>query len=71
MGGRIHTIKIIPGSKKESDFMKLLDSVGVKHDLVMCKRGLIFETEYDEYIISDGLYEQISEKFEKLRGRPD
>ena len=71
MSGRLHTIKIIPGSKKESDLMKLLDSVGVKHDLVMCKKGLIFETEYDEYIISDGLYEQISEKFEKLRGRPD
>lgn len=71
MSGRLHTIKIIPGSKKESDLMKLLDSVGVKHDLVMCKKGLVFETEYDEYIISDGLYEQISEKFEKLRGRPD
>lgn len=69
--GSLHSIRIIPNSKKETDFKNLLDSVGVKPDLVMCKSGLIFDKKYDEYMISDGLYQQICERFESIRGRSD
>lgn len=66
-GGGLHSIRCIPGSKREKEFLKLMDKIGVKRDLLMCKRGDLFETEYDEYIISDGLYQTISEKFERIR----
>lgn len=66
-GGGLHSIRCIPGSKREKEFLKLMDKIGVKRDLLMCKRGNLFETEYDEYIISDGLYQTISEKFERIR----
>ena len=57
--GRIHAIRIQPGSEEESKFISILDSVGVKHESVICKLGMIFETPYDEYLISDGLYRLI------------
>ena len=57
--GRIHTIRIIPNSEEESRFIDILDSVGVKHESVICKLGMIFDTPYDEYLISDGLYRLI------------
>ena len=57
--GRIHAIKITPDSEEETQFKNILDSVGVKHESVICKQGFIFETPYDEYIISNGLYRLI------------
>ena len=57
--GRIRTIRIIPNSEEESRFIDILDSVGVKHESVICKLGMIFDTPYDEYLISDGLYRLI------------
>ena len=67
MGG-IHSIKCIPGSKREKEFLKLMDSAGVKRELLMCKKGKDFETDYNEYIISEGLYRTIQDEFEKIRG---
>ena len=55
----IHKLKIIPGSESELRFMDILKSVGVKHEAVICRVGLIFGTPYNEYIISDGLYKLI------------
>ena len=66
MGG-IHSMRCIPGSKREKQFKKLLDKVGVNWDLVICKRGVDFETDYDEYIISEGLYRTIRDEFERIR----
>lgn len=66
MGG-IHSIRCIPGSKREKEFLKLMDSVGVKRELLICKKGLIFEKDYDEYIISEGLYRTIQNEFERIR----
>lgn len=59
MSGKIHKLKIIPGSKQESKFFEILKTVGVKPERVMCRRGFIFWTKYDEYLISDGLWKQI------------
>lgn len=57
--GRIHRLKIMPGSEAESSFMNLLKQVDVKPESVMCRLGAIFGTPYNEYVISDGLYRQI------------
>lgn len=57
--GRIHAIRVQSGTDEESRFINILDSVGVKHESVICKLGMIFETPYDEYLISDGLYRLI------------
>ena len=57
--GRIHAIRVQSGSEEESRFIDILDSVGVKHESVICKLGMIFDTPYDEYLISDGLYKLI------------
>lgn len=57
--GRIHAVRVQSGSKEESRFINILESVGVKHDSVICKLGMIFDTPYDEYLISDGLYKLI------------
>lgn len=67
MSNRIHSIRCIPGSKREKKFLSLMSKVGVKPELLMCKKGELFETEYDEYIISDGLYAQIEHEFERIR----
>lgn len=66
MGG-VHSIRCVRGSKREKEFKKLLDKAGVKWDLVLCKRGEDFETDYDEYIISEGLYKTIQDEFERIR----
>ena len=66
MGG-IHSIRCVPGSEREKEFLKLMDREGVKRDLLMCKKGDLFETDFDEYIISDGLYQTIAEEFERIR----
>lgn len=57
--GKIHRLKIMPGSEAESSFMNLLKQVNVKHESVMCRVGAIFGTPYNEYVISDGLFRQI------------
>ena len=66
MGG-IHTIRCVRGSKRERKFLELMDRVGVKRELLMCKTMELFETDYDEYIISDGLYKTIEDEFERIR----
>ena len=66
---RTHKLKIVPGSKQESKFFKALKSVGVKPERVMCRRGFVFWTKYDEYLISDGLWKQIGNSLEKLASR--
>lgn len=55
----IHLVKIIPGSREETRFIEALDSVGVNRENILCRLGRLFRTEYDEYIVSDGLYKQI------------
>lgn len=40
--------------------MDILRKVEVKPKLVLCKRGYLFWTECDEYILSDGLFKQIA-----------
>ena len=66
MGG-IHSIRCIPGSAREKAFLQLMDDNEVKRDLLMCKRGELFETPYDEYVISNGLYQKIADEFERIR----
>jgi hypothetical protein len=66
MGG-IHSIRCVPGSEREKQFLQLMDNAGVKRDLLICKKGLIFETDYDEYIISEGLYRTVMDEFERIR----
>lgn len=65
--GKIHKLKIIPGSKAETKFIEALEKVGVKLESVMCRQGRVFGTKYDEYIISNGLYKQISDPLENVR----
>ena len=62
----IHLVKIIPGSREETRFIEVLDSVGVNRENVLCRLGRLFRTEYDEYIISDGLYKQIPKVIENI-----
>lgn len=58
---KIHLIKIIPGTIEETRFKILLQEVGAIPELVLCRTGAVFNTRYDEYVISEGLYRQISE----------
>lgn len=55
----IHKMKVEPGSEGETYFIQLLEEVGVKPERVMCRLGSVFGTDYNEYILSDGLYKQI------------
>ena len=66
--GKIHRIRIIPGSEGEEYFMSLLNSVDVKHESVMCRLGAIFDTPYNEYTISDGLFRQIQSRLMEKKG---
>lgn len=66
MGG-IHTIRCVRGSKRERKFLELMDRKEVKRELLICKTMEVYETDYDEYVISDGLYKTIEEEFEKIR----
>ena len=65
--GNIHIIKIKPGSKDESRFIDILVDAGVHMDLVLCRRGDVFGTEYDEYILSGSLYNVICEDLERVK----
>lgn len=58
----IHILRIEPKSEAEDKFMQLLKEVDVKPKSVMCRLGSVFGTEYDEYILSDGLYKQIQKQ---------
>lgn len=64
---KIHSVKLRPGSEKEAKFMEILKEVHVEPNAVMCRLGLVFGTPYNEYILSDGLYQQIRVPLEKLR----
>lgn len=55
----IHKMKVEPGSEGETYFIQLPEEVGVKPERVMCRLGSVFGTDYNEYILSDGLYKQI------------
>lgn len=61
---RLHSMKIEAGSEAEIYFMSILKKVDVKPNSVMCRLGSVFGTSYNEYILSDGLYTQISEFLE-------
>lgn len=63
----IHILKIKPKSEAEKAFMQLLKEVDVKPDSVMCRLGSIFDTDYNEYILSDGLFQQIREHLLKIK----
>lgn len=63
----IHRLKVVPGSEAEDYFMQLLKGVNVKPESVMCRLGSIFGTDYNEYIFSDGLFQQIREKLWKIK----
>lgn len=65
----IHTVKIIPGTKEESLLYSALQNVGVNPERVMCRKGSVFNTRYDEYLLSGGLYSQIADVIEHLRGQ--
>lgn len=71
MSGGIHRIKIIPGSDSETRFMTILDNANVKRELLLCKLGEIFGTNYNEYFISDGLFTQIREQLGYIYERSD
>ena len=55
----LHRMKIIPGSDKETKFIEELDRIGVNRERILCRHGNLFDTEYDEYLISDGLYKRL------------
>ena len=57
----IHNMKVVPNSEGEQYFMDLLEKVNVNPNSVMCRLGSIFGTDYNEYILSDGLYKQIQD----------
>ena len=61
-------LKISPNSDAEKRFIQLLKQVGVKPDNVLCRLGSVFHTPYNEYLISEGLYRQIREELEKIKG---
>ena len=66
--GKIHRFRIVPGSEGEEHFISLLNNVGVKHDSVICRLGTIFNTPYNEYTISDGLFRQIQSHLIEKKG---
>lgn len=62
----IHAVKIIPHTYEEACFLKLMDKVGVKRKALMCRRSTDFNTVYDEYVISNGLYKEIEYDLAKI-----
>lgn len=66
--GRIHIMKVVPLSETEEYFMELLRKVEVKPDSVICKLGSVFGKPYNEYYLSDGLYNQIREYLLETNG---
>ena len=65
---KIYAIKIKPCSSNENKFKNILEEAGVKNELLMCRRGKDFGMNYDEYIISEGLYKIIHNDLMKLEG---
>jgi hypothetical protein len=63
----IHMLKIYPGSEAEDTFMNLLKEVDVKPDSVICRLGSVFGKDYNEYVISEGLFQQIREHLLKIK----
>lgn len=59
---RLHSLKVVPDSEAEVYFMSLLNEVGVNHDSVICRLGAIFGKPYNEYVISDGLFQKIKDR---------
>ena len=66
--GKIHRLKVVPGSEGEQYFMKLLNQVEVKPEAVMCRLGEIYVTPYNEYILSDGLFNLIRNHLIEKKG---
>lgn len=64
----IRKIIVKPGTKTEQDFIDILHSVGVKPTSVMRRRSDIFDTECNEYLMSNELYKQIAPQLEKMMG---
>lgn len=60
-------VKIEPGSNLESEFIRLLEDHYVKMELVIKKDARLYEATHDEYLLSDGLYRIIGDRFEELR----
>lgn len=63
----IHILRIHSGSETETKFLNTLIEVGVKPELVICRVGAAFNKNYNEYVLSDGLYKQIQEKIWKIK----
>lgn len=61
-------VKIKPGSKKENEFLEVLKSYGINEQLLIKKSGELFDKEYDEYQLSDGLFHVIKEDLSKIGG---
>lgn len=66
--GRIHMMKVEPFSDAERYFIELLRRVEVKPESVICRLGSVFEKPYNEYVISDGLYNQIRDYLFESKG---
>lgn len=66
--GKIHRLKVTPGSEGEQYFMELLKQVEVKPESVMCRLGEIYGAPYNEYILSDGLFNLIRNHLMKKKG---
>lgn len=63
---KIHTFKYRIGSKYENEFFRILRRYDVDPKSVMCRKGSIFHTPYNEYILSDGLYRLIQDDMNEL-----
>lgn len=64
----IHHIRVVPRTLTESQFKNLLKDIGVKKELLMCRKSHDFNTKYDEYIISHGLYKIIISDLSNIKG---
>ena len=59
--GKIHYLKVEPNSEAEDRLMELLKKVDAKPEAIICRLGAIFGKNYNEYLISDGLFNQIKD----------
>ena len=66
--GKIHHLKVVPFSDAENRLMELFELVEVKPDSVICRLGSVFGKPYNEYIFSDGFYNQIREYLLEIKG---
>lgn len=66
--GKLHIMKVEPFSEAEEYFMDLLKKVEVKPESVICKLGTVFGKPYNEYILSDGLYNLIQTYLLETKG---